>query len=97
MCETCGCNVTHGNRHLALARNDQGVSAVSVLKNLLTENDRQAAHNRHHFDQQARADTALDGQQVVGERLAPRVEPGRELQVLQRPSERREGVAFSAT
>lgn len=52
MCETCGCNVTHGNRHLAFTKNELGVSAVTVLKNLLTENDLQASHNRRHFDKQ---------------------------------------------
>jgi hydrogenase nickel incorporation protein HypB len=56
MCDTCGCNVTHGNAHLLadngkLARTEDGRSAITVLKNLLTENDHQAAHNRQHFDQ----------------------------------------------
>mgnify|MGYP003573461810 CR=1 FL=1 len=55
MCDTCGCNVTHGNRHLLapggkLQRTGQGSEAVSVLKNLLSENDHTAAHNRQHFD-----------------------------------------------
>jgi hydrogenase nickel incorporation protein HypB len=58
MCDTCGCNVTHGNAHLVtndgkLARTEDGKSAITVLKNLLTENDHQAAHNRQHFDQQS--------------------------------------------
>ncbi|MEA1888675.1 MAG: hydrogenase nickel incorporation protein HypB [Pseudomonadota bacterium] len=58
MCDTCGCNVTHGNAHLVtndgkLARTGDGKSAITVLKNLLTENDHQAAHNRFHFDQQS--------------------------------------------
>ena len=58
MCDTCGCNVTHGNAHLVtndgkLARTEDGKSAITVLKNLLTENDHQAAHNRSHFDQQS--------------------------------------------
>ncbi len=52
MCNTCGCNVTPGNTHLAQSPNASGDSAVSVLKNLLAENDRSAAHNRAHFDQQ---------------------------------------------
>ena len=52
MCETCGCNVTHGNRHLAEKPNADGVTAVTVLRNLLSENDRTAAHNREHFDRQ---------------------------------------------
>lgn len=55
MCDTCGCNVTEGNRHLVegegkLARTESGREAVSVLTGLLTENDRLAAHNREHFD-----------------------------------------------
>jgi len=51
MCDTCGCNVTHGNERLALKKNEQGQSAVSVLADLLSANDRQAAHNRAHFDE----------------------------------------------
>ncbi|MCG6977022.1 MAG: hydrogenase nickel incorporation protein HypB [Acidiferrobacterales bacterium] len=55
MCDTCGCNITDGNRHLVtgngkFSRVDSGTSAVSVLKGLLSENDHQAAHNREHFD-----------------------------------------------
>ena len=55
MCDTCGCNITKGNRHLVIgdgkfARVDKGTSAVSVLKGLLSENDHQAQHNREHFD-----------------------------------------------
>ena len=55
MCDTCGCNVTHGNQHLIepggkLQKTAQGHEAVSVLKNLLSENDHTAAHNRQHFD-----------------------------------------------
>jgi len=55
MCDTCGCNVTHGNRHLiegegALATTADGHRAVTVLRSLLSENDRQAEHNRAHFD-----------------------------------------------
>jgi hydrogenase nickel incorporation protein HypB len=56
MCDTCGCNVTDGNRHLLapgakLSRVDKGTTAIDVLQSLLSENDRQAAHNRAHFDQ----------------------------------------------
>jgi hydrogenase nickel incorporation protein HypB len=56
MCDTCGCNITPGNRHLIegqgkLARSADGRSAVSVLSRLLSENDLQAVHNRRHFDQ----------------------------------------------
>ena len=55
MCDTCGCNVTPGNRHLiendgALSRTRDGRAALTVLKGLLSENDVQAAHNRAHFD-----------------------------------------------
>lgn len=55
MCDTCGCNVTDGNRHLIEdggphAQTANGRAAVSVLQSLLHENDRQAAHNRVHFD-----------------------------------------------
>ncbi len=55
MCDTCGCNVTHGNRHLLepggkLEKTGAGGEAVTVLRNLLAENDHMAAHNREHFD-----------------------------------------------
>jgi len=55
MCDTCGCNITDGNRHLVspggrLAQTEDGRAAVTVLKSLLSENDHQAAHNRAHFD-----------------------------------------------
>lgn len=49
MCDTCGCNITPGNRKHAYTP-VQGTTAVSVLKNLLAKNDEQAAHNRTHFD-----------------------------------------------
>ena len=56
MCDTCGCNITPGNEHLVRAggpheHTEDGRAAVTVLKNLLTENDHQAAHNREHFDE----------------------------------------------
>jgi hydrogenase nickel incorporation protein HypB len=51
MCDTCGCNVTPGNEQIARAPDPHGVSAVTVLQNLLAANDREAAHNRSHFDQ----------------------------------------------
>jgi hydrogenase nickel incorporation protein HypB len=56
MCDTCGCNITPGNRHLVapggkFSRVDKGKTAVDVLQSLLSENDHQAAHNRAHFDQ----------------------------------------------
>lgn len=55
MCDTCGCNVTHGNQHLLrdgghLARTQSGNESVEVLKSLLDANDQQAEHNREHFD-----------------------------------------------
>ena len=55
MCETCGCNITHGNEHLVRAdgkhaQTADGRAAVDVLASLLGENDHQAAHNRAHFD-----------------------------------------------
>jgi hydrogenase nickel incorporation protein HypB len=49
MCDTCGCNVTPGNRSLAYTPVN-GTTAVSVLKNLLNKNDAQAEHNRQHFN-----------------------------------------------
>ncbi len=55
MCDTCGCNVTPGNRHLVeaggkLAHTHDGQASVEVLHGLLSENDRQAAHNHEHLD-----------------------------------------------
>ncbi len=51
MCNTCGCNITPGNRPLVLAEQPKmGVTTVSVLQNLLSQNNRQAEHNRSHFD-----------------------------------------------
>ncbi|SEH09206.1 hydrogenase nickel incorporation protein HypB [Candidatus Venteria ishoeyi] len=55
MCDTCGCMVTDGNRHLIEAGNkadDKAAngSAIEVLSHLLDENDHIAAHNREHFD-----------------------------------------------
>jgi len=46
MCDTCGCNITPGNKDT-----ESGKAAVEVLHSLLHENDHQAAHNRQHFDQ----------------------------------------------
>lgn len=56
MCNTCGCNITKGNEHLiqgdgALAKTAEGKATIEVLKNLLSENDHQALHNREHFDE----------------------------------------------
>jgi len=55
MCDTCGCNITHGNEYLIQAdgkhsHTHSGRESVEVLQNLLSENDHQAAHNRNHFD-----------------------------------------------
>lgn len=51
MCNTCGCNVTSGNRHLLLdSPRRQAVSAVAVLSNLLKHNDQQAEQNRARLD-----------------------------------------------
>ena len=55
MCDTCGCNVTPGNEHLVaagghLAHTSTGGESIEVLKGLLDANDRQALHNREHFD-----------------------------------------------
>ena len=56
MCDTCGCNITHGNESLIrpggkLQKTESGKEAVSVLHSLLHENDHTASHNRDHFDQ----------------------------------------------
>ena len=55
MCDTCGCNVTGGNQHLVspggkLEKTDSGREAVTVLHDLLHENDHTALHNREHFN-----------------------------------------------
>ena len=51
MCNTCGCNITPGNRPQVLAEKPKnGVTTVSVLQNLLSQNNHQAEHNRSHFD-----------------------------------------------
>jgi hydrogenase nickel incorporation protein HypB len=55
MCDTCGCNVTHGNAHLVtgdgeLAHTQSGRESVEVLQGLLSANDHEAAHNREHLD-----------------------------------------------
>jgi len=56
MCDTCGCNITHGNENLIkpggkLQKTESGKEAVTVLHSLLHENDHTAQHNRMHFDQ----------------------------------------------
>ena len=55
MCDTCGCSITPANVHLvkaggALERTREGRASIEVLSSLLHENDRQAEHNREHFD-----------------------------------------------
>ncbi len=55
MCDTCGCNITHGNKGLIrpggkLHKTESGKEAVTVLHSLLHENDHTAKHNRDHFD-----------------------------------------------
>jgi len=51
MCNTCGCNITPGNSPFVLAEKPKnGVTTVSVLQNLLSQNNHQADHNRSHFD-----------------------------------------------
>ena len=51
MCDTCGCNVTPGNRHLLESAHPAGgCEPVAVLQGLLAENDRVAAHNRAHLE-----------------------------------------------
>jgi hydrogenase nickel incorporation protein HypB len=55
MCDTCGCNVTHGNAHLLapggkFEKTPDGHESVTVLRNLLHANDHTARHNREHFE-----------------------------------------------
>lgn len=53
MCNTCGCNITPGNRPFVMAEKPKhGVTTISVLQNLLSQNNHQAEHNRTHFDAQ---------------------------------------------
>lgn len=54
MCNTCGCNVTAGNRRLSLMplAKTQPVTVVSVLSHLLSHNNQQADINRARFDAQ---------------------------------------------
>ncbi len=56
MCDTCGCNVTPGNRHRIAAgghlhKTSSGNESVEVLESLLKANDEQARHNRFHFSE----------------------------------------------
>jgi hydrogenase nickel incorporation protein HypB len=53
MCDTCGCNVTPGNRHLlapAAGRPHLGETPEKILGSLLQHNDRQAEANRARLD-----------------------------------------------
>lgn len=50
MCDSCGCNLTAGNKKFAYKPVGPGATTVSVLQNLLKKNDDQAEHNRAHFD-----------------------------------------------
>ena len=53
MCDTCGCNITDGNRHLLTppkGRSSLGNSPAKILNNLLLHNDQQADLNRAKFD-----------------------------------------------
>jgi len=56
MCSTCGCSITPShdsviNSKETVAKTVESKSVVSVLTQLLSENDHQATHNREHFDQ----------------------------------------------
>ena len=55
MCDTCGCNITPANKHLIstggkLEKTNSGREAITVLHDLLNENDHTALHNREHFN-----------------------------------------------
>lgn len=53
MCNTCGCNVTDGNRHLLTPAPNKSVlgnSPIRILNGLLEHNDRQAELNRARLD-----------------------------------------------
>lgn len=54
MCDTCGCNVTSGNRHLLappLNQPKQALTPEQILGGLLQHNDQQAAANRTRLDE----------------------------------------------
>jgi hydrogenase nickel incorporation protein HypB len=53
MCDTCGCNITSGNRHLlraAAKAPNLGRTPEQILGRLLAHNDRQAERNRARLD-----------------------------------------------
>ena len=55
MCNTCGCHITEGNRHLLTPvpqTNLLGNNPARVLNSLMEHNDRQAETNRSVLDQQ---------------------------------------------
>jgi len=58
MCENCGCALTVDETRERLldpggpqAHTSHGTESIAVLLDLLTQNDRVAAHNRQHFDE----------------------------------------------
>ncbi len=56
MCSTCGCSITPShdsviNSKETVAKTVESKTVISVLTQLLSENDHQATHNREHFDQ----------------------------------------------
>ena len=53
MCDTCGCNITDGNRHLLTPPKGKasiGQTPEKILNNLLLYNDQQATLNRERLD-----------------------------------------------
>jgi hydrogenase nickel incorporation protein HypB len=50
MCDTCGCSISPGAPRPEDKRDCEPSAAVDILASLMEENDRQAAHNRAHFD-----------------------------------------------
>ena len=76
MCDTCGCNITPGNKHLLAAggkleKTGNGREAITVLHDLLHENDHSALHNREHFN--AHEVVAINLMSSPGAMLASRV------------------------
>jgi len=51
MCQSCGCTITPGNARLSLDQNGSARTVIQVLQELLAANDREAMHNREHFDE----------------------------------------------
>ena len=55
MCEECGCSVTPGvirvtGKNGSISEKPSVGASVDVLKNILHENDHEAAHNREHLE-----------------------------------------------